>query len=124
MPLDPQSYNPADVEAELLRYVTLLEQATQECRKRGIASARADAEFRTAWAIATLAADEQATNDGKKLTVATREALAVRATGPEFLAKREAEEVLHAARSASSNLREMVGALRTIATNLRELVRS
>lgn len=119
MTLDPSRYNPADVEAELLRFVGLLERATQECRRRGIKSAEADATFRTAYAKAMVAADS---DPGVKVTVSEREARAALATEVEYREKREAEELLHAARSASSNLREMLGALRTIASNLRQLV--
>lgn len=113
MALDPSSYTPAQVEAELLRYIGLLESATQQCRKRGIACAEADSVFRTAYALAVVGAEG---------TVLERESHAAIATQVEYRAKREAEELLHAARSASSNLREMVGALRTIATNLRQLM--
>ena len=113
MSLDPSSYTPIEVERELLRYIGLLEQATQQCRKRGIASAEADSDFRTAYARAVVGAEG---------TVLERESVAAIATQVEYRKKREAEELLHAARSASANLREMVGALRTISANIRQLV--
>lgn len=113
MALDPSRYTPVEVEAELLRFINLLERATQECRRRGITCAEADSEFRTAYAKAVV---------GAAGTVLERESHAAIATQAEYRAKREAEELLHAARSASSNLRETVGALRTISANLRQLV--
>lgn len=115
MSLDPATLNPAQVEAELLRFVGLLERATQETAKRGKAAALAETAHRVAHARALLAAEG---------TVAERDAQATLSTETELLARRLAEASLDAARDASRNLREQLGAMRTINANLRELVSS
>ncbi len=113
--LDPATLNPVACERELLRFVGLLEHATQETARRGRAAAEAEVAHRVAYAKAIIAAQG---------TVAEREALATVATEQELLARRLAEASLDASRDASRNMREQLGALRTVSANLRELVTS
>lgn len=111
--LDPSRYSPVEVEREIIRYVGLLEKATQETRRRGIASASADADYRVAYARAVVSAEGP---------VLVRESVAQIECEQLYRAKREAEELLVAVRSAASNLREQLGALRSICANVRHLL--
>ncbi len=113
MSLDPAFLNPVACEKEILRFVGLLEHATQETARRGRVAADAEVAHRVAYAKAIIAASG---------TVSEREALATVATEAELLARRLAEASLDASRDASRNMREQLGALRTVAANLRELV--
>ena len=113
MSLDPAVLNPAAVEAELIRFVSLLEKATQETARRGKRAAEAEVAYRVAFAKAILVAEG---------TVAERDAHATIVTERELLARRLHEASLDAARDASRNLREQLGALRTVNANLRELI--
>lgn len=113
MSLDPQTLNPILVQAEIMRFVGLLETATTAVAKRGRAAAEADANYKIAFAQAVLQTEG---------TVAERDAMATVATQDEYRAKRAAEAVLEAAKEASRNMREQLGALRTVAANLRDLL--
>jgi ribosomal 50S subunit-associated protein YjgA (DUF615 family) len=113
MALDPQTMNPVAVENELVRFVNLLERATQEVGRRGRAAAIASADYRAGYARAIVAA--------RGATVSEREAEAAIATDELFRARVVADAALDAARDAARNMREQLGALRTIAASLREL---
>lgn len=113
MTLDPQSINPFAVEAEILRFVNLLETATTAVAKRGRDAAMADADYKVAFAKALLVTEG---------TVAERDAQAAIATQEEYRAKRSAEAVLDAAREAGRNMREQLGALRSVMANVRSLM--
>lgn len=113
MALDPATLSPPIVEAEILRFVGLLERATQAVAKRGRASAEADADYRLAYAKAILDAEG---------TVQEREAQATVATQAEYRTRKIAEASLDAARDAGRSMREQLGALRSVNANLRPLV--
>lgn len=113
MSLDPATLNPASCEAEIIRFVGLLEHATQETARRGRVAAECEVAHRVAYAKAIIAAAG---------TVSEREAAATIQTEHELLARRLAEASLDASRDAGRNIRETLGALRTLNANLRELV--
>lgn len=104
--------NPVDVEAELLRLVERLEDATLELGRLAEQAAHAEVAAKLGYARAYLAADGP---------VASREASATVASAEETLARRLAEGQQMAQRELLTTLRTQIDALRTIAANMRNL---
>lgn len=121
MPSDFIPMNPLQVEAEIMRLSSLLEDRVSDFTQAIRAAAEAEAEWKRSFAVAMLDVIESAT--GSRMTVAEREARVEVMTSDQHRVYLITTATSKAVKEALNALGSQIEALRTLSANHRALAR-